>query len=233
MLFVIDKRERLRAAFAKPIVLDALSFTCRIRSGTATTPQSVIGPKPEKLTAPGPLKSSGTGRICAFRMLLLIKRSPSGRCSAIGGRLFLLTPFRAGPLFFQASDGRPQPASDHLFDFHLVPIPIERIQRFTRRVEWDVTAGDLLGAEFRRHELNQDTIRAWHGIFRGIEIHAGWGVFENKLRSPYGPWRTPIAPIFKKFKFGFQDFQEVALIFLHFCTAVIHHDYELARTRAL
>lgn len=42
-----------------------------------------------------------------------------------------LTPFRGGPLFFQAFDCRPQPAPDHLFDLNLIAISIERIQSFT------------------------------------------------------------------------------------------------------
>lgn len=44
---------------------------------------------------------------------------------------FFLTPFRGGPLFFQAFDCRPQPAPDHLFDLNLIAISIERIESFT------------------------------------------------------------------------------------------------------
>src|SRR6266704_5916632 len=148
------------------------------------------------------MKGSRTRRVCTLGMLLLVQRGSSQR-SAAGGRLLAVSLSSSCPLFFQALNSSPQPASNCLFDLVLITVLVERIQRLTGYVEGNVAAGNLFGAALGRHQLHQNTITARTGILFGIVVHAGERIFENILRPPGRPLRTPIAALFQEFKLKF------------------------------
>src|SRR6266568_6092744 len=161
-----------------------------------------IRPKSEKLAAPGPMKGSWTRRVCTLGMLFVIERGYSQR-SAGWGWLIAVSPLCSHALFFQALNSGPQPASNCFFDLVLITAAVKGIQRFTGSgyVERNVAAGNLFGAALGRHQLHQNTITARTGILFGIVVHAGERIFENILRPPGRPRRTPIASVLEELKF--------------------------------
>src|SRR6266700_1296868 len=159
-----------------------------------------IRPKSEELAAPGPMKSCRTRRVCTLGMLLLVQRSSSQR-SATGGWLFAVSLSSSCPLFFQTLNSCPKPASNCFFGLVLIAVPIQRIQRLTGYVERNVAAGNIFRVALGRHQLHQNTITARTGILVGIVVHAGERIFENILRPPRRPRRTPIASVLEELKF--------------------------------
>src|SRR5216684_1426968 len=159
-----------------------------------------IGPKPEELAAAGPVKGSRTRRVCTLRMLFLIERSAFQVLTARCG-LFIVSRSKSQPLFFQYPNRRLQPLFHRFFNFCLIAVAIERIQRFSGVVQWNMAAGNLLRARLGRHEIRQNTGIARARILFRIEIHASKGILENVLRPPRSLRRAAIAAVFQKLEF--------------------------------
>src|SRR5712692_1246330 len=145
------------------------------------------------------MKSTRTCGVRALRMKLLIQRYPFHRFATGRGR-FRVILLKSLPLAFQSLDGLPQPVSGCFFNLVLIAIPIQRIQSLSRRAERDVPAGDYFRAELWWHQLHQDAIAARSGILLAIVVHAGGGIFEDKLGSPGLPGGTPISTLLQEFE---------------------------------
>jgi hypothetical protein len=109
-------------------------------------------------------------------------------------------PLNGLPLFQTLNRGS-EPLSNCFFGLALVAVLIERINRLPRRVERNMAAWQVRGAKLAWHQMHQNTLTAGTRILSGIVVHASERVFENILRSPRCPGRTPIASVFEEFEF--------------------------------
>src|SRR5437588_6706726 len=109
-----------------------------------------IGPKSEELAASSPMKGRRTRRVCTLGMLLLVQR---GSSQSSAGRRWLSAggPFCSHAVLLKPLNRGTQPVAKDVFDLALFAVPIQRVQRFTRFIEWNVATGDLGRAEFRRN----------------------------------------------------------------------------------
>lgn len=119
-------------------------------------------------------------------------------------------------LLFQLSNRSAQPFADFLFNLTLLAATIERIQRLTCCVKWNVPAGNLFRTAIEGYQVHQNAIAARPPIVSGVIIHARGRVFENIQRSPRRLGRTPVTSVFEKLQFKLEDFQKVSFISLHF-----------------
>src|ERR1700740_1603587 len=180
----------------------AMDSAWRISSWITPSCRNWIGPKSEELAAAGPMKGRWTRRVCTLRMLFLIQRSAFQVLAARRG-LSIASGSKSQPLFFQYPDRILEPRSHRFFNFCLIAVAIERIQRFTRIIQWNVAAGNLLRASLRWHQVHQNARTARTGILLRIVVHASERVFENILRPPRSSRRTPITSVFEELKFKF------------------------------
>jgi hypothetical protein len=65
--------------------------------------------------------------------------------------MLVAIPLRSHPLLFNALNSSSEPVSDSFFDFVLITASVERIQRLTRYIEWNVAAWNLFGAALGWH----------------------------------------------------------------------------------
>jgi hypothetical protein len=131
--FLVHERKNMGAPFAEPIMLYVVASGWRVRWNVRAR-RFLIATKSEELAASKPMKSGRTSRVCALGLKALIQRGSSHRVAA-GGQLFAAIATNSSPLFFQPLNSGPQPLSNFVLDFVLILIPIEGIQRLSRRVE--------------------------------------------------------------------------------------------------
>lgn len=98
----------------------------------------------------------------------------------------------------------------------IVAVPIERVERFARLVQGNVTARNWCGKSFGRDELRQYASGAGGWILPTIEIHARRRILEREAGSPSLERRPGITPLFEVRKLKFQDTEEVAVVVGHF-----------------
>src|SRR6266849_2918040 len=159
-----------------------------------------LGPESKELAAAGPMKGSRTRRVCTLRMLFLIERSALQVLTTRRG-LFIVSRSKSQPLFFQHPNRRLQPLFHRFFNFCLIAVAIERVQRFSGIVQWNMAAGNLLRARLGRHQVHQNAGTARTRILFRIKIHASKGILENVLRPPRSLRRAAIAAVFQKLEF--------------------------------
>src|SRR6266852_6014697 len=100
-----------------------------------------LGPESKELAAAGPMKCSRTRRVCTLGMLFLIERSALQVLTTRRG-LFIVSRSKSQPLFFQYPNRRLQPLFRRFFNFCLIAVAIERIQRFSGVVQWNMEEGN-------------------------------------------------------------------------------------------
>jgi hypothetical protein len=187
----------------------------RMIRGVILAGGSRSGPKSKEFAPASPMKRSRTGRVCAFRMKAPIKRRSLHRFTP-RGRLAIANSPRNGLPSFYLLNRCSQPHGNLLFNFGLVAVTIERVQRVTCRIQWNVPAGDSCGAHLRRYQMHQNAIPARGAILPSVVVHTSGRILENIKRPPRRLWRTPVTSVFKEFEFKFKDLQEVPLVCFHF-----------------
>jgi len=65
--------------------------------------------------------------------------------------MLVAIPLRSHPFLFKALNSSPEPVSDSFFDFVLITASVERVQRLTRYIEWNVAAWNLFEAALGWH----------------------------------------------------------------------------------
>jgi len=94
---------------------------------------------------------------------------------------------RSGPLLFQTLNRVFKPSDNGFFNFVAVGVAIERVERFARRVEWDMAAWDRARTMLGRHQVDQSALGTWLAIGLGIAVYARRRIFKNILGLPTGP----------------------------------------------
>src|SRR5947209_2999712 len=160
------------------------SSTLRIGRKIIAGSRISIGPKPEELTAAGPMKGCGTGWVSTLGMQALVERSALD-CFAVAERWLIASWVNSAACFFEMTNRRTQPYTHRFRDLAFVIVAIDRIERFPRLVQGDMTARRFRGAKLRRYQLHQRTFGTRTRIVPGIIVNASGRVFENKLRPPW------------------------------------------------
>lgn len=106
---------------------------------------------------------------------------------------------------------RPEPGAESFFNFQLRTGAVQRLKSFAVRRQTNVHTRSLCLALAVGYELHQEAFAARLAILR-VEVHAGRRILKDKSRPPRFAWQPAIATLLEKFKFEFQNIQQIAVI---------------------
>src|SRR5713101_2025523 len=148
-LLIVNEGKNIGATFTKPKMQHDVMTKWRLGRWICLARRFPICTESKELAASEPVKSSRASRIGTLGVKVLIQGLSFHRF-AVRHRLLLLVLMKEFPLVLEAPDRGPQPISNYCFSLILIVVPIQRIERLTGRVEWNVPTGDLLRAVLGR-----------------------------------------------------------------------------------
>jgi hypothetical protein len=126
----VRKSENVGAAFAEPIVMNAVESDGQSLGRIANAGRNLIVSEAEELAASEPMECRRTCGIRALWMKVLAERK-IGYGLAVRRVLVVLDRRKSFPLLFQPGDGGPQPCLNGFFNLVLVAPTVEIVKCFT------------------------------------------------------------------------------------------------------
>jgi hypothetical protein len=112
----------------------------------------------------------------------------------------------------QGSNGLVQPLLQGGFHLFLRSPLVEGIDRLAFARQRDVPAGILRFLAIGRNEGHQRAFTAGTRMPLFVKIDAGRRILEHKIGSPLMAWLRSISTLLEEGKFGFEPFQDVAIV---------------------
>src|SRR5579863_1595779 len=105
---------------------------------------------------------------------------------------------------FKFLDSVFQPFGQRRFQFIVVSVPIERINRFAGFIQFDKSARHFLLGGGRGDQLHKHTVRTIAWFRYGIEIQARRRILKNEMWTPRRTSGLPVSALLNEFQFRLQ-----------------------------